>query len=136
MTPNSNSSRTGAMIANSTIDCDCWPVHASEEHLCTSVAAHDHVRVGNDVNRAAQQALEEPRHETKAHDENYIYVRALVAAVGRGRRQIQPWRVGVADVEDRGVQIRWIHRILVWRVVRGVAVGGIRTCGAACIPQH
>src|SRR5207253_8124287 len=81
MTPNRSRSRTGATIANSTIDCDRWLAIRSASTLPTSVAADRHVGVGHDVDRVAEQAGQKSRDKAQAQHKDDVDVRALVAVV-------------------------------------------------------
>src|SRR5439155_25217367 len=136
MTPNRSRSRTGATIANSTIDCDRWLAIRSASTLPTSVAADRHVSVGTDVDRVAEQAGQKSRDKAQAQHKDDVDVRALVAVVVGSGGQVQTRRVGVADIEQRLVQVGRINRIYIRRVILAVSVSHRGTCGSACIGEH
>src|SRR5579864_5204935 len=95
--PKSSTSRTGATMANSTIDCERWPTRLSRSHI--SVTTDRHVRVGHDADRVAERTLQHARDESEAHDQDHVHVGALVAVVERSACEVQPRCVRVADVE-------------------------------------
>src|SRR5256885_5544731 len=95
--PNNRIRRIGAMSANSTIPCELCRLGSRRFTVLKSVAAYRHMRVRDDVDRVAKHALEKSRCESEAHDENHIHVGALVAVVGRRRRQIEARRGRIAD---------------------------------------
>src|SRR5207253_9150521 len=92
--------------------------------------------VGHDVDRVAEQAGQKSRDKAQAQHKDDVDVRALVAVVVWSGGQVQTRRVGVADIEQRLVQVGRINRIYIWRVVRAVAVSHRGTCGSACIGEH
>src|SRR5579864_7579582 len=94
--PNRSNKRTGATIANSTIDCERWP-----RGPVISVTTHGHVRVGHDVDRAAKQPVQKSRSKAEAHQQNDVHVGRVVAS-RRWRVQIIDTRqVAVADEQQR-----------------------------------
>src|SRR6266496_4786850 len=99
MMPNSSSSRTGAISANSTIDCE-----RCERRSGISITADGHVGVRHDVHRVAEHALHEPGDEAKAHDEDDVHVDAFQAVVVRRRREIETRCLRVADEKARYVE--------------------------------
>src|SRR5256885_10729278 len=124
--PKSRSSSSGATMENSTIACERWLPRAGRASTI-SVAADCHVRVGDHVDRAAEDAFHKPGREPEVHDQDHVYVRGPVAVVGGGRCDVQPWGVRVADIEERLIDARCgIRRAGIWRVVAAVAVGGGR----------
>src|SRR5207302_10630342 len=117
MTPNRSRSRTGATIANSTIDCDRWLAIRSASTLPTSVAADRHVGVGHDVDRVAEQAGQKSRDKAQAQRTDGVDVGALVAGVvGRGGWAATR-RVGVPGLGRRLVRGGGIPRTCVGRGV-------------------
>src|SRR5256712_5553519 len=101
--PNSRTMRIGAISENSTIPCDrCGSRRQAASSSRTSVTADRHVRVRDDVDRVAEDALHEARGEPKAHDKNHVYVGAFETVIGRRPGKVETRRVGVADVQQRG----------------------------------
>src|SRR5690348_16356735 len=87
--PKRRRSSSGATIANSTTACERSPRWVSRAVLFTSVAAHDHVRVGDDMNRNPGRPTQEGRCESEAHDEDDVDVCRLVAVVAGWDRKIE-----------------------------------------------
>src|SRR5712691_7013936 len=81
--PNNRRMRMGAISANSTIPCERCLSRGRRIESLISVATDRHMRVGDDVDRIAQHALQKTRRETEAHDQDHVHVGALVAVVGR-----------------------------------------------------
>src|SRR5206468_11778395 len=93
MTPKIRSSRIGATIANSTMACERWP-----SLIPMSVAADRHVGVGDDVDRAGDDAGHEPAGKAVRHDEDHVHAQPLVGAVRRRGRQLEARRARAGDV--------------------------------------
>src|ERR1700693_3097411 len=111
-------------MANSTIDWERWPRRLrSPTGSAMSEAPDDHMRVGGQLDRAAENALHEPGGKPEVHEHDHIDVLAQEEVATLGLRHVEAGRVVVTDEQHWLIDAcARVGVVDVWRGVSGVCV--------------